>query len=395
MSGPLLVLVVSAEYPPRVGGVGDYTARLCAALAPERVQAGVLTTGRSARPEMAEQPSNPCWVARAVPRWDFTAYAHVGAAVRAFRPHVVHVQYQAGAYQLHPAVNLLPLWLRARWWPARVGVTFHDLRPPYLFPKAGPLRGAIVRLMAATSDGVVCTDAADLRALGPGPGRRHIPLASNVDCATPPGYDQRVWRAARGLPADGPLVGFFGFMNRSKGVESLFGALARLPGVHLVLLGGESGPSDATDAAEAQRLRALEEALGLGDRVWRSGLLAPADLSAALLACDLIALPFADGASGRRGSLLAALAHGRAIVTTRGPSSGLLEPGRDAELVEAGDVEALAEAIRTLLSDPARRARLERGARERAQGYTWPTVAQAHEQWYWELVAGPPRARRR
>src|SRR5438132_1142704 len=79
-----------------------------------------------------------------------------------------------------------------------VAVTFHDLRPPYLFPKAGPLRDLSVRLMARAAHGVLCTEAADLRRLGGGRGRVHVPLGSNVECRPPPGYGPRAWRRARG-----------------------------------------------------------------------------------------------------------------------------------------------------------------------------------------------------
>src|SRR5438552_18176695 len=39
---PPRVLVVSGEYPPTLGGVGDYTARLVAALGAQGIEVGVL-----------------------------------------------------------------------------------------------------------------------------------------------------------------------------------------------------------------------------------------------------------------------------------------------------------------------------------------------------------------
>ena len=52
----------------------------------------------------------------------------------------MHIQYQSAAYGLHPAVNYLPWRLRALQHRPAIGATFHDLRFPYIFPKAGPLR---------------------------------------------------------------------------------------------------------------------------------------------------------------------------------------------------------------------------------------------------------------
>jgi glycosyltransferase involved in cell wall biosynthesis len=378
--------MVTGEYPPRLGGVGAYTARLCEALGPDAVQVAVLTGGRAPGWEVDASATRGIPVARAVPRWTVAAFPGVQRAATAWGAELVHLQYQAAAFDLSGVVPLLPAWLRLRLPRVRVAVTFHDLRPPYLFPKAGPLRPASLRLMASASHGVACTEPADLRMLGERRGRRAIPLASNIDCRPPPGYAQAAWRRARGLPADAPLVGFFGFVGATKGVDTLLRALAALPEARLALIGGEAGASDPSDRAGAAHTRALERALGLEGRVWRSGALEPAEVSAALLACDAVALPFVDGASGRRGTLLAALAHGRAVITTQGPDDALLTPGQHALLVPPGDAAALAGAIRAVLDDPTLRGRLEAGAARLAARHTWPSIARAHQDWYRELL---------
>jgi hypothetical protein len=73
------VLFVSGEYPPDVGGVGDYTARLRAALGDVGVGSDVLSR-------------------RTVGRWDARALVRLGRVAR--RYDVVHVRYQ-------PAFDLL------------------------------------------------------------------------------------------------------------------------------------------------------------------------------------------------------------------------------------------------------------------------------------------------
>ena len=73
---------------------------------------------------------------------------------------------------------------------------------------------------------------------------------------------------------------------------------------------------------------------------------------------------------------MAAIAHGRAIVTTtpQYPIGGLTHD-RSALFVPPNDPMSLANAIRQTLIDPERRARMERGTSEAAKLYTWDRIA--------------------
>src|SRR5207244_13522442 len=53
----------------------------------------------------------------------------------------------------------------------------------------------------------------------------------------------------------------------------------------------------------------------------------------------------------------------------------VVRDGVDGQLLPAGDPVALAEAMRALALDPARRARMAAAARERAERFAWPHVA--------------------
>jgi glycosyltransferase involved in cell wall biosynthesis len=87
---------------------------------------------------------------------------------------------------------------------------------------------------------------------------------------------------------------------------------------------------------------------------------APA-VSRHLQACDLVIQPYIDGASTRRGTLMAAFAHGRPIVTSVGRLSESFwadEHGRSVVTVPAGDDEGMADAALRLADDVDARARL-------------------------------------
>jgi glycosyltransferase involved in cell wall biosynthesis len=199
-------------------------------------------------------------------------------------------------------------------------------------------------------------------------------------------------------------VAYFGFLNASKGGRALVDLLARLRGsgrdVRLLMIGGRTGASDPSNAAYLAELEADLARAGLNDRVHWTGHLPPAEVSAWLHAADLVVLPYAEGASYRRGSLLAALAHGRPVVTTRpaepppGALAGLaaedippaLEDGVSVRWVPPGDPGALADAVAALLADPAQAARLASGARAVARWFDWPVIAARHAALYKELA---------
>jgi glycosyltransferase involved in cell wall biosynthesis len=356
-----VILFVSGEYPPDVGGVGDYTRNLRSALAGQGRSSAILSR-------------------RDVRRWDARSLLKlVGAAPRTG---VVHIQFQAGAFDLLGDVCLMPALLRRFRPGVRSVTTFHDTRVPYLFPRAGRLRPAAVRLLARTSHAVLAADRRDLVWLGGLATRQfNVPIGPNVLRAPPEAYDRDAYRAQLGLGVDDLAVLYFGLLNASKGLDLLLETFERVlhsrPTARLLLLGGEVGASDGTDRTTAERLR--PRLWKLGDRVIRTGWLPDVRLSASLLAGDVAVLPYADGASARRGSLLACAEHGLPIVTT-------LPAGEEvADCVEAvsSDAAALAEAVLRVTDKPDR---LRTASRVLANRTTWSRIAAAHVDIYDRLL---------
>jgi glycosyltransferase involved in cell wall biosynthesis len=167
----------------------------------------------------------------------------------------------------------------------------------------------------------------------------------------------RVSRAARG--ADGLLLGHFGTYDAPTrtGLQALVpGLLRALPRARLLLLGRGS------DAAAASLREGVPD---LRDRIAGAGALGAAELSAHLQACDLMVQPYVDGASTRRTTLMAALAHGLPVVTTTGRLSEPFWSGSPAiAAVAAGDVEGMIHAAVRLAGDPSLRQRQAAAARD-------------------------------
>jgi glycosyltransferase involved in cell wall biosynthesis len=263
---------------------------------------------------------------------------------------------------------------------------------PYLFPKAGALRERVVRSLARRSAGSIATNAADLLRLQTWTDRpvRHIPIGSNIDAYEPNHIEIAEVRNHLNLRDSDFLLGYFGFLNDSKGAETLIEAISLLEtGTHLVFIGGRTGASDAENNQEyLNRLQMKIEQMGLSGRVHWTGFLPPKRVSTHLSAADLMVMPYRDGVSSRRGTLMAVLAHGRPLVTTT-PDD--LDPGfvhgESMWLVPPGDAKAVAEAVIRLRNDPDQRARLGQGAKKLAKSYSWNAIARQTAEFYVELVA--------
>ncbi len=365
--------ILTGEYPPLQGGVGAYSRILAHELARQNHSVAVISTqaAREADPMINLSP--------AVARWGWSALRAARRWAQAHHLDVVNLQYQTAAYQMSPWIHFLPEAIQ----PTPVVTTFHDLRVPYLFPKAGPLRNWMVMRLARASAGVIATNDEDFARLSGLPCAALVPIGSNILSPLPANFDPQPWRAQAGAGMEDFLIAYFGLFNRSKGLDVLLKSVSQLraDGVpaRLLLIGGGAGSSDPTNLESMRHLEALIGQLELGACIGRTGYLEDeAQVGAFLAASDAVALPFVDGASFRRGSLMAAIHYGCAIVTTAPavPVPAFVD-GDNLLLAPANDVQALAEALHRLWDSPALRARLRAGAARLAGSFTWPKIAQA------------------
>ena len=181
-------------------------------------------------------------------------------------------------------------------------------------------------------------------------------------------------RATGELPAElgspaGLVVLFFGLLRPYKGIAALLDAWRSL--------------SDLRDEAELwivgrprMALEPLLDRAPAGVR-WVPRFVADSELAACFRRADVVVLPYLEtDRFDFSGVLATALAFGKpAVVADVGGFTELAEAGA-ARLVPAGDPEALADALRVLLSDPDARERLAQGARAAAAGaYSWSAAA--------------------
>jgi glycosyltransferase involved in cell wall biosynthesis len=249
-----------------------------------------------------------------------------------------------------------------------------------------PQRIAIEQRLCREVDHVIATcsdEVAELRALGLGAGR-----ASVIPC----GVDTDLFRPGpRSDPGGPPRLLVLGRLVTRKGIGNTIEALAHLPGAELVIAGGPRPDALAADPAVV-RLRALADELGVADRVRFLGGVTRAEVPGLIRDSDVVVTvpwyePFGIVP-------LEAMACGRPLVGSA--VGGLLDtvvPGRTGELVPPRRPDLVADAVRSLLDDPDRRASYAEASRRRAVDiYDWRCVVQRTERVYGALAGATVRA---
>jgi glycosyltransferase involved in cell wall biosynthesis len=372
---------LTGEYPPMQGGVADHTAHLAQHLGAADAEVLVLTSSRAQSGSTAT--SGPGQVHAIIERWGPGCWPRIERFLKQHSPDVLHIQYQAAAFDLAGWVNWLPWWLQRKADRPRLVVTFHDLRVPYLFPKAGRLRQQAILSLARYTDAVITTNAEDEYTL-----RRHawathvrrIPLGSNVEPQPPTGYDRRAWRERLGVDEGQTLLAYFGFLNQSKGGQELILALDDLIqrgyDAHLLMIGAQVGDVDPTNRQYYDQVQTLIRQRELEQRVHWTGHVSQAEVSANLLAADVVVMPYRDGVSFRRTTFIAALRHGCPVVTTL-PAFPLeeLRDGDNVLLTPPQDVTAVSDGVIRLIDDPALRSSLSASARTLGRQFDWSHIA--------------------
>jgi glycosyltransferase involved in cell wall biosynthesis len=154
---------------------------------------------------------------------------------------------------------------------------------------------------------------------------------------------------------DSVIVGWAGILREWHAVDLLIRAVARVPGLKLLIIG---------DGPDRSRLDEIVEHLGIGARVMFTGRVSHADVVRYIGAVD-VAVSSAD----RTGiaspmKLLEYMAMERATVAPRLANiQDLIDDNVDGLLFEPDDEQALASVLRRLADDPALRLRLGMQAR--------------------------------
>jgi rhamnosyl/mannosyltransferase len=170
------------------------------------------------------------------------------------------------------------------------------------------------------------------------------------------------------------------------------GRLVAYKGCDVLLRALEHIHADAIFAGDGPlrgELTALSEALGVSNRVWFRGDVSPEHLLALYHAADVFVLPSVTRAEAFGFVQVEAMACGTPVISTNLPTGvpWVNQHRITGMVVEPGDVQALRDALTSLLLDPTTRDRMGAAARLRVeQEFTLRQMGERATALYKELV---------
>lgn len=307
------------------------------------------------------------------------------------RPAVAHAHFWMSGYASLAAARELGI---------PVAQTFHALGTVKRRHQGGmdtspPERLAVERHIAATADRILPTCSDEVFEL--------LRLGADYDRLTviPCGVDLGLFRPdgpTEATPSGRHRLLYVGRLVERKGIGNIVSALRQLPGMELVVAGGPEAAELPADP-EYRRLMELAERYGVDDRVDFRGRVKREELPALIRSADaLVSVPWyepfgiAPLEAMACGVPVIASAVGGMIDSVVDGSTGIHVPPRDPD--------RLAEAVRTLAANPAKRREYGRHGADRARRlYGWErigdeTLAVYEELSQNDLPAAAPAERR-
>lgn len=333
------VALVTGSYPPMACGIGDYTAKLAEALTASGVNVDVYAADID---------------------WSLLKAKQLASKIAATTPDVVHVQYPGTGYGHKLGPQALSLLLKP------CVVTLHEISQVHL------LRRVSLYPFAFGAERMIFTSDFEMNY-----SVKFAPWLANRSSVIPIG--SFISTPAESCAKDLDDIVSFGLIRPNKGIEQVIELAALIKAQCLPLNIRIIGSLDPKQPQYLDELQSASRGLPI---TWDIGLSEPQ--VANILARSRIAyMPFPDGASERRSSLLAVLLNGVATVSTKGSftTNELAE-----SLALADTPERALLIIKQLLEQPERLRSLAQLARGYGQKRSWSYIAAQHIELYQKVI---------
>lgn len=396
-----------SSFPPAKCGVANYSAKLVEALNNFVDLRNVFVFAEITDYQL--EIGSPANIVRVWRRNSSRCFLSIFGHAMSKRVDIVHIQHEYLLYggPYHSGFfPMLPLLLRL--FGKKVVITMHSVVPRFFLKRsffekygAGQKLFALKRLFAIamtrlsvifSSRVIVHTEVAKNTLT-----KDYGATAEKIQ-VIPLGIDLHSFRytrkdAKRRLGLDGvDVLLFFGFIHPGKGVENAFRALPKIlkkyPNTKLIVAGTCHRNLNSKGRAYINYLERLSESLQLKHSVQFTNEFVPDnDVPLYFAAADICILPYTEqGIVGASAVLSMAASYGKPVVASKIYRFSDVVDGENGLLVPCGDVDALAEAVIDLLSDPSLQKKISQRLRRLARRNDWKNVSRSTLALYLELL---------
>jgi glycosyltransferase involved in cell wall biosynthesis len=366
-----------STYPPRLCGIATFTRDLSHAIAAADRSVGTTILAMTDQAETATDPNAfPECVRFRIRRGVKDDYASAADFVNYSDIRLVSIQHEYGIFGGDDGVHILDFLARLR---VPSIVTLHTV-----LQSPSRLQRAIVEEMAQRSRRLVVMSKIGVRLLAESydvPAEKVVMIPHGIPDLP---RDDTLQHKEQVGAAGRRLLLTFGLLGPNKGIETVIRTLPRLvkrfPDL-LYFVVGATHPEVKRHHGEEYRhtLEREAHALGVADHVvFRNQFVTLEELCGYLQAADIYVTSYKNEAQSTSGALAYAMGAGAAVVST--PywyAQELLAEGRG-RLFPVGDVDALAVAIDSLLSNDDELQTMRAAAYEFARPMTWARVGEAY-----------------
>ena len=205
--------------------------------------------------------------------------------------------------------------------------------------------------------------------------------------------NQVLWSGSNVKPLPTPVairpyeICTFGHISGLKGIAELYGVLKEARKTYPKLRWNIVGPFHPEKNEEH---RCLKELMNEEWVTFTGGYedLDSIEMRSHLARCHIMILPFTDGATMRRGSLQAAWAFKKPVITTQSEHTevGLREGGGALFVPADAKAEQWKKVINSFFSNADVEQRLQNEAHQRSEQFSWEKLAQIHQGVYSQLI---------
>lgn len=352
--------IVTGEYPPQIGGVGDHTYQLAEALAAAGDEVHVWTAAR------VEPPRATVGVeVHALPgMFGMRAVRELSRQLGRCKNGIVFVQYVPQAFGYRGANLLFCLWLWRRRARQTTWTLFHEVEVPFDRKRGlkwnllAVVTRVMARLVASGSKRIYVSIPAWKHLLPRLSGTpAWLPVPSNLPVSV---NGERVRQLREKLAGGSALIGHFSTYTRliAPLIVPLAAALVKDRSDRRMLFLGNHAGQYADDLR--RRFPALASQVCVAE-----GLSNNEEVAHHLAACDVLIQPYPDGITTRRSTTMASLALAKPVVTNLGHLSEDFWAASGAVVaVDSANLTSACEAIESLLENASAREQLSVRARE-------------------------------